>query len=36
MKALVYHGPGKREGEEKTKPTIKSLTDTIIKLTRLK
>lgn len=34
MKALVYHGPGKRSWEEKPKPTLKSATDAIVKLTR--
>ena len=34
MKALVYHGPGKRGWEEKTKPTIKNSTDAIIRITK--
>ena len=32
MKALVYHGPGKRGWEEKLKPTIKNSTDAIIRI----
>jgi alcohol dehydrogenase len=32
MKALVYHGPGKKSWEEKPKPTIKEPTDAIIKI----
>ncbi|MCK9209985.1 MAG: zinc-dependent alcohol dehydrogenase family protein [Ignavibacteriaceae bacterium] len=34
MKALVYHGPGKRGWEEKPKPTIKNSTDAIIRITK--
>ncbi len=34
MKALVYHGPGKRSWEEKPKPIIKDSTDAIIKITK--
>jgi len=34
MKALVYHGPGKRGWEEKPKPTIKNSTDVIIRITK--
>jgi len=34
MKALVYHGPGKRGWEEKPKPIIKNSTDAIIKITK--
>lgn len=34
MKALVYHGPGKRSWEEKPKPTIKEPTDAIVKITK--
>ena len=34
MKALVYHGPGKREWEEKPKPKIKDSTDAIIRVTK--
>lgn len=34
MKALVYHGPGKRSWEEKIKPVIKNSTDAIIKITK--
>ncbi len=32
MKALVYHGPGKKVWEEKAKPAIKETTDAIIKI----
>jgi alcohol dehydrogenase len=32
MKALVYHGPGKKSWEEKTKPLIKEPTDAIIEI----
>jgi len=34
MKALVYHGPGKRGWEEKPKPTIKDSTDAIVRITK--
>ena len=34
MKALVYHGPGKRSWEEKPKPTLKEATDAIVKIAR--
>jgi alcohol dehydrogenase len=34
MKALVYHGPGKRNWEEKPKPKIKNPTDAIIRITK--
>lgn len=34
MKALVYHGPGKREWEEKPKPVIKNSSDAIIRITK--
>jgi Threonine dehydrogenase and related Zn-dependent dehydrogenases len=34
MKALVYHGPGKRGWEEKPKLTIKNSTDAIIRITK--
>lgn len=34
MKALVYHGPGKRSWEEKPKPTIKDSTDAIVSITK--
>jgi alcohol dehydrogenase len=33
MKALVYHGPGKRALEEKIKPVINNMTDAIVKIT---
>jgi alcohol dehydrogenase len=32
MKALVYHGPGKKAWEEKPKPTINKSTDAIVKI----
>jgi alcohol dehydrogenase len=32
MKALVYHGPGKRNWEEKSKPTILNPTDAILRI----
>ncbi|MEO8901086.1 MAG: zinc-dependent alcohol dehydrogenase family protein [Polyangiaceae bacterium] len=34
MKALAYHGPGKRSWEEKPKPTIKDASDAIVKVVR--
>jgi alcohol dehydrogenase len=34
MKALVYHGPGKRALGDKPKPGIKSPTDAIVKVTK--
>ncbi len=34
MKALVYHGPGKRSWEEKPKPSIQEATDAIVKVAR--
>jgi alcohol dehydrogenase len=34
MKALVYHGPGKRALEDKPKPTVKEPTDAVVKITR--
>jgi len=34
MKALVYHGPGKRAWEDKPKPTINEATDALIAITR--
>lgn len=33
MKALVYHGPGKRVWEEKPKPSITQATDAIVRIT---
>jgi alcohol dehydrogenase len=32
MKALVYHGPGKKSWEEKQKPVIKETTDAVVKI----
>ena len=32
MKALVFHGPGKRALEDKPKPVIKTPTDAIVKI----
>jgi alcohol dehydrogenase len=34
MKALVYHGPGKRALEDKPKPVLESSTDAIVKITK--
>jgi alcohol dehydrogenase len=34
MKALVYHGPGKRSWEEKPRPTIQKPTDAIVRIER--
>jgi alcohol dehydrogenase len=34
MKALVYHGPGKKVWEEKPKPSVKAPTDAIVKVLR--
>jgi alcohol dehydrogenase len=34
MKALVYHGPGKRSWEERAKPVIKDPTDAIVKIAK--
>ncbi len=34
MKALVYHGPGKKALEERQKPEIKSPTDAIVRITK--
>jgi alcohol dehydrogenase len=34
MKALVYHGPGKRAWEEKPRPTIKEASDAIVRIAR--
>jgi hypothetical protein len=34
MKALVYHGPGKKSWEEKTKPSLVKPTDAIVKITK--
>jgi alcohol dehydrogenase len=33
MKALVFHGPGKRAWEDKSRPTIKDATDAIVRIT---
>ena len=33
MKALVYHGPGRRSWEEKPKPRIKAATDALVRIT---
>jgi alcohol dehydrogenase len=33
MKALVYHGPGKRAWEEKPKPTITDTSDAVVRIT---
>ncbi len=34
MKALVYHGPGKKSWEEKPKPVIQDATDVIVKISK--
>ncbi|MEH6406389.1 MAG: zinc-dependent alcohol dehydrogenase family protein [Leeuwenhoekiella sp.] len=34
MKALVYHGPGKKSWEEKPKPVIKETTDAVVKISK--
>ena len=34
MKALVYHGPGKRSWEEKPRPTIQKPTDAVVRIER--
>ena len=33
MKALVYHGPGKRAWEERPRPTLREPTDAIVRIT---
>ena len=33
MKALVYHGPGKREWEDKPRPNIKNPSDAVVRIT---
>jgi threonine dehydrogenase-like Zn-dependent dehydrogenase len=33
MKALVYHGPGKRAWEDRAKPAINETTDAVVKIT---
>jgi alcohol dehydrogenase len=34
MKALVYHGPGKRAWQETPKPTVKQSTDAVVRILR--
>lgn len=34
MKALVYHGPGRKDWEEKSRPALKQPTDAIVRVTR--
>ena len=34
MKALVYHGPGKKQLEEVTKPALREATDAVVRMTR--
>jgi alcohol dehydrogenase len=34
MKALVYHGPGKRVLEDKPEPILKAPTDVIVRITK--
>ena len=33
MKALVYHGPGRREWEEKPRPRVEKATDAVVRIT---
>lgn len=33
MKALVYHGPGKKAWEEKPKPVVREATDAVVRIT---
>jgi len=33
MKALVYHGPGRRSWEDKPRPTLREATDAIVRIT---
>ncbi len=33
MKALVYHGPGKKSWEEKPKPVVREATDAVVRIT---
>ena len=33
MKALVYHGPGKRAWEETPRPAIQNATDAVVRIT---
>jgi NADPH:quinone reductase-like Zn-dependent oxidoreductase len=33
MKALVYHGPGKRDWEQKPRPVIEKPTDAVVRIT---
>jgi alcohol dehydrogenase len=34
MKALVYHGPGKRAWEDRPKPVVKDATDAVVKISK--
>src|SRR4249920_1670887 len=34
MKALVYHGPGKKNWEDTAKPTLQAATDAVVRITR--
>ena len=34
MKALVYHGPGKKALEERPKPKLQAIGDAIVKITK--
>jgi alcohol dehydrogenase len=34
MKALVYHGPGRRAWEEKPRPTLQAATDAVVRVVR--
>lgn len=33
MKALVYHGPGQRSWDDKSKPTVEKATDAVVRIT---
>ena len=34
MKALVYHGPGKKQLEDRPKPALREATDAIVRMTK--
>jgi threonine dehydrogenase-like Zn-dependent dehydrogenase len=34
MRAVVYHGPGRKSGEEVPKPTIREDTDAVVRVGR--
>ena len=33
MKALVYHGPGRRSWEDKPRPVVREPTDAVVRIT---